>query len=100
MQTDHVAQEPKPRRASGDYHGTLHGYITKRCRCSDCCQAQRDYTATYRASDRGRDASRRAASRNNFMRQSALTWVRNNHPEVIDAFSAEWEEKLATQHRA
>jgi hypothetical protein len=34
------------------------------------------------------------------MRQSALTWVRNNHPEVIDAFSAEWEEKLATQHRA
>lgn len=87
----------KKRRAAGDYHGTLHGYIGKRCRCEMCAEAQRAYTAQYRTTERGRAASRKAADRNNYLRQTALTWVRDNHPEVLVIFEAQWEERLATR---
>jgi len=62
-----------------------------------CAEAQRAYTAQYRTTERGRAASRKAADRNNYLRQTALTWVRDNHPEVLVIFEAQWEERLATR---
>jgi hypothetical protein len=74
-------------------HGTLYGYAGFDCRCQDCKDASREYARKYRSTASGRQASRRSASRNNYVRQASLAWVRANHPEVVDMFVVEWEEK-------
>ena len=76
-------------------HGTLYAYAGRGCRCGQCKEAARVYSTAYRSTDNGRDASRRSAARNNFIRQNALKWIRENRPDVIDELEAAWEEKLA-----
>lgn len=75
-------------------HGTLYGYAGQGCRCEQCREASRLYGRRYRSTDNGRDASRRSASRNNFIRQKALEWVRRERPDMILIFEAEWKEML------
>lgn len=74
-------------------HGTIYGYAGRGCHCDECKAASRDYARNYRNSPKGRDASRRSASRNNHIRQAALAWVRSTHPEMILVFEQEWKEK-------
>lgn len=74
-------------------HGTLYGYAGQGCRCGECKEASRLYGQKYRSTSTGRDASRRSASRNNFIRQEALNWVRREHPEMIVEFEASWEQR-------
>ena len=79
------------------FHGSLYGYSGKGCRCSECREAARLYAQKYRKSEKGSKAARRSASRNNFIRQEALAWVRQNHPEVIIELECRWNEKLDTK---
>ena len=74
-------------------HGTVARYRRK-CRCAECREAARLYAQKYRRSDKGSKAARKSASRNNFIRQEALAWVRQNHPEVIIELEGRWNKKL------
>lgn len=73
-------------------HGTIYGYAGQNCRCEECKEAARRYSQAYRQSDKGRVASRKSASRNNFIRQEALNWVRRERPDLVGVFEAKWEE--------
>lgn len=73
-------------------HGTLYGYAGQGCRCEQCREAARNYNRVYRATDNGREASRRSARRNNFIRQKALEWMRRERPDVIAIFESDWKE--------
>lgn len=75
-------------------HGTLYGYAGQGCRCEQCKEASRLYGRKYRSTQGGREASRRSASRNNFIRQKALEWVRRERPDMILIFEAQWQEIL------
>lgn len=78
-------------------HGTLYGYAGQGCRCAECKEASRLYGQQYRSTDHGRQASRRSASRNNFIRQRALEWVRRERPDMIAIFEMQWQEMLDDQ---
>ncbi len=75
-------------------HGTLYGYAGQGCRCAECKEASRLYGQKYRSTDNGREASRRSAARNNFIRQRALEWVRRERPDMIGIFELQYQEML------
>ena len=75
-------------------HGTLYGYAGQGCRCPECKEASLQYGQKYRSTETGRDASRRSASRNNFIRQKALEFVRRERPDMIAIFELQWREML------
>lgn len=62
-------------------HGLYTTYKNARCRCYLCTAANREYTRKYRAA--GRDPYPAVISR---ARDSAVKWVRANHPDVWAAF--------------
>ena len=78
------------------YHGKLYGYSSMKCRCEACRRVAREYAQQYRSTDKGRAATQRSAARNNYIRQQAVNWLRQNRPEVITQIEDAWEEKLAT----
>lgn len=80
-------------------HGTIYAYTGRGCRCAECREASRLYSLNYRKTPRGSKATRKSASRNNFIRQEALNWMRKNRPDVITKLEKEWDSKqiLATQ---
>lgn len=83
-------------------HGTIYAYTGRGCRCELCREASRLYSLNYRKTPSGSQATRKSASRNNFIRQEALAWVRANYPAVIDELERRWhEQKLAstTEHQ-
>ena len=81
-------------------HGTIYAYTGRGCRCDLCREASRVYSLQYRKTPNGASASRKSASRNNYIRQEALAWVRANHPQVISEFEHQWDQKqiLANTH--
>lgn len=74
-------------------HGTIYAYTGRGCRCDECREASRQYSANYRKTVTGATASKRSGARNNFIRQEALAWVRANKPEVIAELEREWDHK-------
>jgi len=74
-------------------HGTIYAYASTGCRCEDCKEAARRYAKAYRQTETGQVASRKAASRNNYIRQEALSWVRRERPDLINVFETKWHEK-------
>lgn len=80
-------------------HGTIYAYTGRGCRCPECREASRVYSLKYRKTATGAVASRRSGARSNFIRQEALAWVREHHPEVIGELENRWEkEMLAPQN--
>lgn len=71
-------------------HGLLYSYVGRGCRCADCTEAMRRYSAAYRSSPKGRESTRQSSRRSNFLRQKAVQWVKTNQPEVFASFEQEW----------
>lgn len=76
-------------------HGVLYSYVGRGCRCGDCTEAMRRYSAAYRSSPEGRERVRKSSRRSNFMRQRATQWVKANHPEIMAEFEKEWIERVS-----
>lgn len=75
-------------------HGTIYAYTGRGCRCGECREASRQYSLKYRRTATGSTATRRSASRNNYIRQGSLAWVREHHPEVIVELEGRWEKEM------
>lgn len=72
-------------------HGVLYSYVGKGCRCKDCTEAMRRYSANYRQTPEGREKAQRSSRRSNFLRAQAVKWVKTQHPDVFASFEASWE---------
>lgn len=72
-------------------HGLLYTYIGKNCRCDDCRAAMRQYSANYRSTPEGRERSLKSSRRTNFLRRKAITWMKENRPDIFHDFEVEWD---------
>lgn len=68
-----------------DYkHGTYAAYTNKKCRCTECKNAAREYMSTYRKTDAGRSKSRFYARISAKRNAEAARWMRVNQPDIWD----------------